>query len=167
MVGVVLHHAVNQSISDYLQEKLWEPIGAEADAAWVIDAQGFEVAHCCFNAVLRDYARLGRLLAHDGLWDGKQIIPAQYVIDATTIRPSDAYLADAYLAPGEEMSVFGYGYFMWLLPGARRQFALLGANGQRICVDPASKLIMVQTAVEGAGEVWRLWSALVEQFAHG
>ena len=167
VVGVVLHHAVNQSISDYLQEKLWEPIGAEADAAWVIDAQGFEVAHCCFNAVLRDYARLGRLLAHDGLWDGKQIIPAQYVIDATTIRPSDAYLADAYLAPGNDMSVFGYGYFMWLLPGARRQFALLGANGQRICVDPASKLIMVQTAVEGAGEVWRLWSALVEQFAHG
>jgi CubicO group peptidase (beta-lactamase class C family) len=167
VVGVVLHHAVNQSISDYLQEKLWEPIGAEADAAWVIDAQGFEVAHCCFNAVLRDYARLGRLLAHDGLWDGKQIIPAQYVIDATTIRPSDAYLADAYLAPGKDMSVFGYGYFMWLLPGARRQFALLGANDQRICVDPASKLIMVQTAVEGAGEVWRLWSALVEQFAHG
>src|SRR6516162_4941288 len=53
VVGVVLHHAVNQLMSDYLQEKLWEPIGAEADAAWVIDAQGFEVAHCCFNAVLR------------------------------------------------------------------------------------------------------------------
>jgi hypothetical protein len=46
-------------------------------------------------------------------------------------------------------------------------FALLGANGQRICVDPASKLIMVQTAVEGTDEVWRLWSALVEQFGQG
>jgi CubicO group peptidase (beta-lactamase class C family) len=103
----------------------------------VIDAQCFEVAHCCFNAVLRDYARLGRLLAHDGLWEGKQVIPAQYVIDATTTRPSDAYLADAYRAPGKAIPVFGYGYFMWLLPGARRQFAFLGANGQRICVDPA------------------------------
>jgi CubicO group peptidase (beta-lactamase class C family) len=167
VVGVVLHYAVNQSLSDYLQVKLWEPIGAEADAAWVIDAQGFEVAHCCFNAVLRDYARLGRLLAHDGLWEGKQVIPAQYVIDATTTRPSDTYLADAYLAPGKAIPVFGYGYFMWLLPGARRQFALLGANGQRICVDPASKLIMVQAAVEGTDEVWRLWSALVEQFGQG
>jgi CubicO group peptidase (beta-lactamase class C family) len=167
VVGVVLHYAVNQSLSDYLQVKLWEPIGAEADAAWVIDAQGFEVAHCCFNAVLRDYARLGRLLAHDGLWEGKQVIPAQYVIDATPTRPSDTYLADAYLAPGKAIPVFGYGYFMWLLPGARRQFALLGANGQRICVDPASKLIMVQTAVEGTDEVWPLWSALVEQFGQG
>jgi hypothetical protein len=37
-------------------------IGAEADASWLVDAQGFEVAHGFFNAVLRDYARLGRLL---------------------------------------------------------------------------------------------------------
>jgi CubicO group peptidase (beta-lactamase class C family) len=161
-VGVVLHYALNQSLSDYLQENLWERIGAEADAAWVIDAQGFEVAHCCFNAVLRDYARLGRLLAHHGRWEGKQIIPATYLNDATTIRPSDTYLA-----PGRADPVFGYGYFIWLLPGARRQFALLGANGQHICVDPASKLIMVQTAVEHTAEVWRLWSALVEQFGQG
>jgi len=162
VLGVVLHYAVNQSASDYLREKLWEPIGAEADAAWVVDAQGFEVAHGFFNAVLRDYARLGRLLAHDGVWESRQIIPAQYIIEATTTRPSDAYLA-----PGKAMPTFGYGYFLWLLPGDRRQFALVGANGQRICVDPTSKLIMVQTAVENTDEVWHLWSALVEQFGQG
>jgi CubicO group peptidase (beta-lactamase class C family) len=159
VLGVVLHYAVNKSASDYLQEKIWEPIGAEADATWVIDAQGFEVAHGFFNAVLRDYARLGRLFAHDGAWEGKQIIPEQWLIEATTVRT-----ADAYLAPGKAMPTFGYGYFLWLLPGARRQFALVGANGQRICVDPTSKLVMVQTAVENTDEVWRLWSALVEQF---
>jgi len=162
VLGIVLHYATNQSMSEYLQAKLWEPIGAEADAAWVVDAQGFEVAHGFFNAVLRDYARLGRLFAHDGVWQGRQIIPAQYMIDATTTRPSDAYLA-----PGNAMPTFGYGYFLWLLPGARHQFALVGANGQRICVDPTSKLIMVQTAVENTDEVWHLWSALVEQFGQG
>lgn len=162
VVGVVLHDAVKRSLSDYLQANLWEPIGAEADASWVIDAQGFEVAHGFFNAVLRDYARLGRLLAHDGSWDGKQVIPARFLIDATTVRPSDGYLA-----PGKAMPKFGYGYFIWLLPGTRRQFACVGANGQRICVDPASKLVMVQTAVQDSTEVWRLWSALVEQFGQG
>ena len=162
VLGLVLHYAINKSASDYLQEKLWGPIGAEADATWVVDAQGFEVAHGFFNAVLRDYARLARLLAHDGAWDGRQIIPAQWMVDATTTRPSDEYLA-----PGKSMPTFGYGYLFWLLPGARRQFALVGANGQRICVDPASKLIMVQTAVETDDEVWRLWSALVEQFGQG
>ncbi len=159
VLGMVLHYATRKSASDYLHEKVWEPIGAEADATWLIDAEGFEVAHFAFNAVLRDYARLGRLLAHDGAWQAKQIIPAQWMIDATTVRASDAYLA-----PGKATPDFGYGYLLWLLPGTRRQFALFGDLGQRICVDPESKLVMVQTAVEGNSEIWRLWSAVVEQF---
>jgi len=161
VLSLVLRYAVNKSASDYLREKVWEPIGAEADAKWLIDAEGFEVAHHGFNAVLRDYARLGRLLAHDGAWEGKQIIPAQWMIDATTVRPSDAYLA-----PGKAMAPepFGYGYLLWLLPGTRRQFAMVGDLGQRVCIDPASKLVMVQTAVETRGEVWRLWSHVVARF---
>jgi CubicO group peptidase (beta-lactamase class C family) len=159
VLGVVLRNAVNRSVSEYLQEKIWEPIGAEADATWVIDAQGFEVAHGFFNAVLRDYAKLGRLLAHDGAWEGKQIIPAQWLIEATTVRSEDAYLA-----PGKPNPTLGYGYFLWLLPGVRRQFALIGAKGQRICIDPPSKLVMVQTAVEDTREVWELWAALIQQF---
>jgi CubicO group peptidase (beta-lactamase class C family) len=163
VLGVVLHHAVKKSASDYLREKVWEPIGAEADATWLVDAEGFEVAHGFFNAVLRDYARLGRLLAHDGAWDGKQIIPAQWMIDATTVRVSDAYLVPGRAAPYSP----GYGYLVWLLPGTRRQFALIGALGQYIFVDPATKLVMVQTAVDSNDEVWRLWSRLVKQFGQG
>jgi CubicO group peptidase (beta-lactamase class C family) len=162
VLGVVLRHAVNKTASDYLQDKIWQPIGAEADATWVVDKEGFEVGHGFFNAVLRDYARLGRLLAYDGAWDGRQIIPAQWMIDATTVRPTDSYLA-----PGKAMQYFGYGYLLWLLPGARRQFAMVGFNGQRVCVDPASKLVMVQTAVEDTPEAWRLWASLVRQFGQG
>ena len=161
VLAVVLRYAINKTLSDYLHQKLWSRIGAEADAKWLIDAQGFEVAHFGFNAVLRDYARLGRLLAHDGAWEGEQIVPMQWLLDATTVRASDSYLL-----PGKAMAPqpFGYGYLLWLLPGARRQFALVGAFGQRICIDPVSKLVMVQTAVENTPEVWRLWSAAVEQF---
>ena len=160
VLGVVLHHAVNTSLSDYLHEKVWEPIGTEADARWLVDAEGFELAHSFFNATLRDYARLGRLLAHDGLWNGKQIVPAQWMIDATTVRASDAYLVAGRATPG-----FGYGYLLWLFPGPRRQFALLGDPGQRICVDPVSKLVLVQTAVGRTDEVWELWSSLSRQFS--
>jgi CubicO group peptidase (beta-lactamase class C family) len=128
----------------------------------MVDAQGFEVAHGFFNAVLRDYARLGRLLAHDGAWEGKPIIPAQWMIDATTVRASDGYLAPGNATPG-----FGYGYLLWLPPGTRRQFALFGSFGQRIFVDPISKLVMVQTAVEETNEVLLLWKTVVEQFGHG
>ena len=160
VIGLVVRHAVGKSLSDYLHEKIWEPIGAEADASWLIDAQGFEVAHHAFNAVLRDYARLGRLLAQDGVWNGKTIIPASYLMDATTTRPSDAYLAPGRTSP----TSLGYGYLIWLLPGTRRQFTPIGFLGQRILVDPASKLVMVQTAVENTDEVGRLWADVVRQF---
>jgi CubicO group peptidase (beta-lactamase class C family) len=158
VLGVVLHHALGKSLSDYVQEKVWEPIGAEADARWLIDAEGFELAHAFFNAVLRDYARLGRLLAHDGAWNGRQIIPREWMIEATTVRASDTYLA-----PGRATARFGYGYFLWLFGGARRQFVLQGFPGQRICVDPVSKLILAQTGVGPTQELWELWAALSEQ----
>jgi len=158
VLGAVLRAAVNRSMSDYLHDKVWAPIGTEADANWLLDAQGHELAHFGFNAVLRDYARLGRLLAHDGAWQSKQIIPAQWMIDSTTVRGSDGYLA-----PGRATRDFGYGYLIWLLPWGQRQFALLGSYGQRICVDPASKLVMVHTAVDQTSEIWSLWTAAVAQ----
>jgi len=127
--------------------KFGDPSALKADAKWLLDAEGYELAHFGFNAVLRDYARLGRLLAHDGAWEGKQIIPSRWMIDATKVRPSDAYLW-----PGRATKLFGYGYLLWLFPGHRRQFALVGYKGQYICVDPISKLVMVS---DGARCTWR------------
>lgn len=160
VLGMLLKCAIGRTASAYLERKIWQPIGAEADATWLLDAEGYELGHFGFSAVLRDYARLGRLLAHDGAWNGRQIIPASWMIEATTIRTEDAYLR-----PGHAMRGFGYGYLFWLLPGDRRQFAMVGDFGQRVIVDPPSKLIMVQTGLdETDGGSWKLWRTLVEQF---
>jgi len=159
VLAVVLRAALGRSLSDYLREKLWSPLGAEADATWLVDAQGLEVGHFGFSAVLRDYARLGLLLARDGAWEGVQLISARWLYDATTVRASEQYLA-----PGRSMK-FGYGYLLWLLPGDRRQFALVGQNGQRVCVDPKSRLVLVQTALEDTPETWQLWAAVSSQLA--
>jgi CubicO group peptidase (beta-lactamase class C family) len=139
---------LGRPLSDYQREKLWSPLGTEADATWLVDAEGLEVGHFGFSAVLRDYARLGRLLACDGAWEGRQLIPAPWLKDATTVNPSEQYLA-----PGHSMK-FGYGYLLWLLPGSRRQFALVGQYGQRICIDPISQVVMVHTALEDIPEAW-------------
>ena len=121
VLGLVLRAAIRRPITDYLREKIWQPIGTEANASWAIDISDQEVTFCCFNAVLRDYARFGRLLAHDGLWEGRQLIPRQWVIDATTVRP-----ADGYLAPGVATRYDGYGYQVWIQSGSERRFALKG-----------------------------------------
>jgi len=86
-------------------------------------------------------------------------VPAQWVLDATTVKPTDSYLA-----PDKAMPMFGYGYLLWLLPAPRRQFAMVGSWGQRLCVDPASKLVMVQAALDDTPEVWGLWRMLAKQF---
>ena len=139
-------------------------MGAEADATWLIDNAGMESAYCCVNAVLRDYARLGLLLAHDGRLGDRQIIPRAWV-HAATIVPAESW----HLKPYAATRYFGYGYQTWILPGERRMFALLGVHGQAIYVDPAAKLVLVHTAVRklpddlGAGELDALWAGIREQ----
>ena len=165
ILGLVLRAATGQPVSDYLHDRIWDAIGTEADASWAIDSTGQETAFCCFNATLRDYARFGRLLAHDGAWEGHQLIPRQWLLDATTVSP-----ASPYLAPHVATPYFGYGYQVWLLPGEPRSFVLLGIRGQMILVDPASGLVMVHTAVfkkpaeEGAlAEPLALWRGVIAQ----
>jgi CubicO group peptidase (beta-lactamase class C family) len=164
LLGLVVSRAVKMPLADYLSSRIWQRLGAEADAAWAVDPTGQEVAYCCFIATLRDWARLGLMLANDGAWNGQQIVPKQWLLDATTV-PTTSYLRST-IAPS-----WGYGYQTWLLPGERRMFLLLGIHGQNIFVDPQSKLIMVHTAVRPrpvgdpkAAEVVALWYAVVAQF---
>ena len=166
VLGLMVGRAVRMSLANYLQEKIWQNIGTESKATWTINGSGGELAYCCFNATLRDYARFARLLAYDGVWNGKQLIPRQWLLDATTVKNSDTQLM-----PGKPAPFFGYGYQVWILPGSRRMFALLGANGQRIFVDPTSKLILVQTAVMEKdvdppkdAETIGLWLSLVHRY---
>src|SRR3989440_7713978 len=111
VLGLVLRNAVGRPVAEYLSEKIWRPIGAEADATWLVDQAGQEATYCCMNAVLRDYARLGLLLAHDGNWRGRPIVPTAWIREATTVRPEQGHLK-----PGGATPFLGYGYQTWILP---------------------------------------------------
>ena len=160
VLGLVLAGATTRKVSDYAREKLWEPLGAEADASWGVDATGQEVTYAFFNAVLRDWARLGLMLAHDGTWNGKRIVPREWLLASTSIAPKDSHLKLlGSIWPG-------YGYQIWLLPGGKRRFALRGLRGQFVLVDPETKLVLVQTAVRFGSddvadqELLALWAAV-------
>jgi CubicO group peptidase (beta-lactamase class C family) len=104
VLGLVLRAAVRQSLADYLSDRIWRPMGAEADATWLIDNGGQESAYCSVNAVLRDYARCGLLLAHDGQLGDRQIIPKPWVHAATTI-PAESWHLKPYAATRTVSSV--------------------------------------------------------------
>lgn len=163
VLGLVVTHATHMTMSQYLQTRIWQPMGAEASAAWELDTSGQEFGNGGFSATLRDYARFGLLLAHDGAWDGRQIIPRQWLLDATQPVEKGSFLA---LTRGDHP--WGYGYLTWLLPGPPRMFFLVGVRGQAIMIDPASHLVLVQTAVEEGTkdmdqtELFQIWNAAVK-----
>jgi CubicO group peptidase (beta-lactamase class C family) len=140
VLGLVLRAAAGKALTEYLSEKIWRPMGAEADATWLVDGGGYEMGYMGLNATLRDWGRLGLLLANDGAVDGKQIVPAAWVRAMTTAEAP-------HLQVGAATRNNGYGYQTWLINAKERQFALLGVRGQGVYVDPASKIVVVQTAV--------------------
>jgi CubicO group peptidase (beta-lactamase class C family) len=134
VLALVLRGATKRNLADYTSEKLWQPMGAESDAAWNIDPAGNEVGYCCFSATVRDWARLGLLLADGGKRDGKEIIPAAWVKAATSSQ-----------APYP-----GYGYQTWVAMTEDR-FHLRGLRGQAVWVHPATRTVVVHTAVYRIG----------------
>lgn len=145
MLAAVVQGATGQTLSAYLTPRLWQAIGAETSALWRADRSGLERAAGNFNATLRDYGRLGIVMANDGVRpddpSGKPIVPRSYLMEAT-----DWKLSPEAFRPGKATPYYGYGYQFWTFPGERRRFAFLGVYGQVIMVDPAHKLVMVQTA---------------------
>ncbi|GEO01301.1 hypothetical protein NSE01_31330 [Novosphingobium sediminis] len=75
----MLVKATGRSLTDYMREKLVEPLGFESDAFWLVDAAGMEMAFAGLNMTARDYAKLGELHRNNGLWNGRQIVPEDWV----------------------------------------------------------------------------------------
>ena len=142
-LGAVVSGATGQTLSQYLEPRLWQAIGAETSALWRTDRTGLEMAGGHFNATLRDYARLAIVLANDGRRPDEPgrapLVPMDYLLDAT-----DWHRVPPAFRPGKATPYHGYGYQFWLFPGEKRRFALLGVYGQMIFVDPQAKLVMVQ-----------------------
>lgn len=169
-LGLVLRAVTGRTVSEYLSEKLWQPLGMESEASWACDTSKQEYPFYGLNATLRDYARLGWLLAHDGQVDGRQLISREFLREATSVR-----VTDKHLQPGAATPYYGYGYQTWVFPGNRPMFVLRGALSQYVFVDPTSKLVLAQTAVRSEGpdsengrsECLAVWQALVTALGRG
>lgn len=175
VLALVLQAATHRSLCDFVDDKLWKPMGAEAKATYLVrQSDGSAFAQGRFNATARDYARLGSMLANDGVVQGRQVVPREFLLDMTDAsRQPDAFRPGQMTYHGSRY--YGYGFQVWLLPGQARRFVLLGIHGQAIYVDPQSRLTMVHLAVgqDAAGDASgahlgaereALWRGVVEQF---
>ena len=145
LIGVLVSSATGKTLSQYLSEKIWKPYGMEADAIWMLGRTGHEIAGCCISARLRDYARLGMFIMDGGIAGGAQVLPEDWISQATTKQADIAQ-------PGR-----GYGFQWWTNDDG--SFAAQGIFGQGIFIDPKRKLIIASngnwptaTDPEGVGK---------------
>jgi CubicO group peptidase (beta-lactamase class C family) len=138
-LAFLLEAATGETVSAYAQRVLWQPMHACRDAYWLVDKpDGDEKAFCCFHAVARDIARVGRLLLRGGDWDGRQIVPADYMAEAT--RPA------TYLTSSASDSTSGhYGFQTWIMHyrGMTNPY-LRGMLGQYVIAIPSLDAIVVR-----------------------
>jgi CubicO group peptidase (beta-lactamase class C family) len=166
-LGYMLRDVSGKTIAQLTKEWLWDPLGAEDEAYWLLSKDGMEGVYCCFAASARDWAKIGMLFAKAGTLNSQHIVSSSYMSDATSpdSLPSS-------LKTGLSSSFGGYGYQTWLLPGPGRQFYLRGVHGQSIYIQAESGLVMVHTAafaqpsarIDSApyDEMLNLWNGVVK-----
>ncbi len=141
VLGMVVSRAVGQSLTDYLQQQIWDVLGMEDDAFILVDGKGVEAAGMGLQVTLRDMAKLGQLMLRGGLSpNGAQLLPDGWISGCSTA-------SKAHLKPGKRPNAsypWGYGY-QWWIPDDSGAFTALGVYHQMIWVDPVRDVVIAKT----------------------
>ena len=156
-MGMLLRAVSGGSLAQFAQTQLWQPMGAESDASWLTDALGREYNCVGFAARLRDWARLGQLVAQQGEMGGRQIVSKAWLTDCASHGPQDAQVRY-----GTMRADMGYKNYFWHPRPGGAWLMMNGHHGQRVLVDRASQTVLVQTALSHEGPWQRELFALFE-----
>jgi CubicO group peptidase (beta-lactamase class C family) len=123
----------------------------DEEATWNYDSEehGMVKAFCCLNATARDFAKFGRLYLNHGKWEGKQVVPEDWVKYSMGIHNDS-----------KDLEGYPYTYF-WRVLDNGCVFAK-GILGQYIFLDPSKDLIILRFGTK-RGKVH--WSAFIEETA--
>ena len=128
VAGALVAAATGKPVAEYLSEKLWSPLGMEADAHWWLESpEGLEIGGSGLSATLRDYARFGLFLLEEGRIDGRETLPEGWIEAASRPQRIDGKLVE-------------YGYMLWPLEGGA--YAAIGIFGQFVVVFPEQNMVL-------------------------
>lgn len=151
LLGMIVDRVIDTTLTAYLEEKLWKPMGMESDASWSVDRRGekgIEKAFCCLNATARDFAKFGRLYLNGGNWNGKQLISNEWVEESTKLDAKD----------GSSI----YYQYQWWIVNREGDYAAQGHLGQYIFVNPAKNIVIVRL---GKNSKHAKWMQLMREIA--
>jgi len=168
LLAMVVEKATGKPISQYLQEKIWQPLQMESNATWSSDKRKREIAYAGLNATARDFAKFGRLYLREGDWQGKQIISRAWVMETTgngrgvegyknqfwgtssyTTFPDSLAAAEAgRYAVGSSGKVYSYiskeKLKQYYIVNTTPAYYALGILGQYIYINPATHTTIVR-----------------------
>jgi CubicO group peptidase (beta-lactamase class C family) len=153
LLGMILERVTGGTVSAYLQEKIWKPLGMEANATWSLDSarSGMEKMESGLNARAVDFAKFGRLYLRGGDWDGRQIIPEAWVRDSTTVQSGDKWS--------------NYKYLWWIARSGNGRFMAVGNLAQFIYLAPDKNCLILRFG-KGSPRDWRkVYPALFARIA--
>lgn len=143
LVSVVLQAVTGETLADYLQPRLFDPLGIPRPT-WRLSPQGETAGGFGLELTGRDAARIGYLALQQGVWDGQQIVPADWIAASTAVQSSGASVTS-----GANLGQAGYGYFWWVTEAAGYPaFFALGYGSQVIYVVPDLDLVAVGLVAE-------------------
>jgi len=145
LLGMVIAKLTGETVSEYFQKNVWQPIGAQSQAKWNVDhVGGIEKTFCCFNATARDFARVGQLFVNNGAANigGGSVISASYLKRMSTPVVTLDY---------------NWGYSAQTWHPFPDSILLLGLHGQYIYVQPKEQVVIVKlsdlpTSADGISE---------------
>ena len=151
LVGVMLMAAIQKPLAQYLQEKIWQPVGMQQEATWLLSKTGKEISGCCLQAAPRDFARFGQFILEGAKLGGEPLVPEGWLHEATHKQADIG-------TPGR-----GYGYQWWTYDDG--SVAARGIFGQGIFIDPKRQLVIVTNSDwDKAGAAGNPQSAAREAF---
>ena len=150
LIGMILERATGMPVAEYLETRLWQPMGAEAEGSWSLDseASGFEKMESGINGRAVDLMKLGLLFGADGRIGDQQVVPQEWVSKATAV--------DTAHDPAEE-----YQWFWWTLPDSDA-YSAIGNHGQFIYVDPVADVVVARFGRSYGSRDYLGWPALFD-----
>jgi CubicO group peptidase (beta-lactamase class C family) len=141
LISAIVQEAVGLSLSDYAQATLFPALGI-GRVEWWEDATGTTLGGQNLSMTLADMAKLGLLYLHNGLWEGEQIVPAEWV--ELSLTPQNERLF--FPATGQNELIEWQGYHWWTWKGewfyGYRSFQASGYAGQQVLVFPELEMII-------------------------
>ncbi|WP_421578865.1 serine hydrolase domain-containing protein [Shinella sp. M31] len=139
VLAFVLQRATATPLAELVSRELWAPMGAEEDAYFTVDAAGYALGDGGFNATLRDYARFALLHLRGGEFNGRRIVPAEWIA-ATRFAADPTLFGGVY---HDALPAGAYHNQFWIEDIARGAYMARGVFGQLIYIDPEADFAAV------------------------